>query len=72
MLPAQGQVTLDIVGLRPCGQDGNLELVRLLQYEVREGREAGEAVIPPKALIANRNSSVILPMGGVDEWPKGE
>jgi len=35
-------------------------VVRLLQYEVREGREAGEVVVIPKAFIANRNSSFIL------------
>ena len=39
-MKARGEVTLDIEGLRVCGQDGSLELVRLLQYEVREGREA--------------------------------
>jgi len=35
-------------------------VVRLLQYEVREGREAGEVVVIPTAFIANRNSSFIL------------
>ncbi len=45
-------------GLRETGQGGTL--VRSLQYEVREGREAGEVVVVPKAFIANRNSSFIL------------
>ena len=35
-------------------------VAHMLQYEVREGREAGEAVIVPQAFIANRNSSFIL------------
>ena len=35
-------------------------VVRELQYEVREGGEAGEVVCIFKALIANRNSSFIL------------
>ena len=34
--------------------------VRDMQYEVREGREAGEVVVLPQAFIANRNSSFIL------------
>jgi len=41
----------------PVGGEG---VVRELQYEVREGREAGEAVIIPTAFLANRNSSFIL------------
>ncbi len=45
-------------GLRETGQGGTL--VRSLQYEVREGREAGEVVVVPSAFIANRNSSFIL------------
>ena len=36
------------------------QVVRSLQYEVREGREAGEVVVIPAAFIANRNSSFIL------------
>ena len=39
---------------------GGRGVVRELQYEVREGREAGEAVVIPTAFIANRNSSFIL------------
>ena len=35
-------------------------LARQLQYEVREGGEAGEVVVIPEAFIANRNSSFIL------------
>ncbi len=35
-------------------------VVRDMQYEVREGGEAGETVVIPKAFIANRNSSFIL------------
>jgi len=38
-------------------------VVQLLQYEVREGREAGEVVVIPKAFIANCNSSFILHVG---------
>ncbi len=42
------------------------KVVRILQYEVREGREAGEVVVIPQAFIANCNSSFILQevMGG--------
>jgi len=36
------------------------KVVRDLQYAVREGREAGEVVVIPKALIANRKNSFIL------------
>ena len=36
------------------------QVVRFLQYEVREGREAGEVVVVPSAFIANRDSSFIL------------
>ncbi len=42
------------------GREGVTGLVRFLQYEVREGREAGEAVIIPTAFIAKRNSSFIM------------
>ena len=35
-------------------------VVRILQYGVREGREAGEVVVIPEAFIANRDSSFIL------------
>jgi len=42
------------------------QLVHLLQYEVREGREAGEVVVIPKAFIAKRNSSFIL-LGRVED-----
>ena len=31
-----------------------------LQYEVREGREAGEVVVLPKAFIANCNGPFLL------------
>jgi len=34
--------------------------VRVLQYEVREGREADEVIVIPSAFIANRDSSFIL------------
>ncbi len=34
--------------------------VRFLQYEVREGGEAGELVMRPIVFIANRDSSFIL------------
>ncbi len=44
-------------------------VVRELQYEVREGGEAGEVVVLPKAFIAICNGSFILqvqliPVGG--------
>ena len=45
----------DSTPIRPTDQ-----VVRVLQYEVREGREAGEVVVIPKAFIADRNSSFIL------------
>jgi len=35
-------------------------VVRDMQYEVREGGEAGEVVVIPKAFIAKRNQSFIL------------
>jgi len=35
-------------------------VARILQYEVREGREAGEVVVLPKAFIADRNQTCIL------------
>ena len=39
---------------------GKCVLVRDMQYEVREGSEAGEVVIVPVGFIANCNSSFIL------------
>ena len=39
---------------------GKGAVVRRLQYEVREGREAGEVVVVPQAFIAKRNQSFIL------------
>jgi len=39
---------------------GKGAVVRDMQYEVREGGEAGEVVIIPKAFIAKRNQSFIL------------
>ena len=39
---------------------GEGDVVRVLQCEVREGREAGEVVVIPKAFIAKRNQSFIL------------
>ena len=39
---------------------GDQDPVRFLQYEVREGGEAGEVVVIPKAFIANCNGSFIL------------
>ena len=41
--------------------------VRFLQYEVREGREAGEAVVIPKAFIANCNGPFILQLNLFEE-----
>ena len=46
--------------LFPDSPVGKGVVARIMQYEVREGREAGEVVIVPQALIANRNSSFIL------------
>jgi len=37
--------------------------VRFLQYEVREGGEAGERCLRPVAFIADRNQSFILQGG---------
>ncbi len=42
-------------------------VARYLQYEVREGREAGELVVIPKAFIANRNGSFILQLNLFEE-----
>jgi len=39
---------------------GGRGVARELQYEVREGREAGEVVVIPTAFIAKRDSSFIL------------
>ncbi len=39
---------------------GKRVVARIMQYEVREGREASEVVIVPEVFIANRNSSFIL------------
>ena len=39
---------------------GKSVVARELQYEVREGREAGEVVVLPSAFIAKRNGSFIL------------
>ena len=39
---------------------GRGAVVRKLQYEVREGREAGETVVVPQAFIAKRNQYFIL------------
>ena len=41
--------------------------VRFLQYEVREGREAGEVVVLPNAFIANCNGSFILQLNLFEE-----
>ena len=47
--------------LTPRAQDQVVGVgARLLQYEVREGREAGELVVLPKAFIANCNGPFIL------------
>ena len=39
---------------------GRGAVVRILQYEVREGSEADEVVVVPQAFIAKRNQSFIL------------
>jgi len=57
----KGQSWLDF--MTPVSADspvGEGVVARIMQYEVREGREAGEAVIVPSAFIANRDSSFIL------------
>jgi len=61
LLP-EGTDWLDFMTPRPADSPvgGGVAVVRDMQYEVREGREAGEAVIIPQAFIANRNSSFIL------------
>ena len=61
LLPEGTEVFLSdfALGGQP-GREGVKGLVRLLQYEVREGREADEAVIIPTAFIARRDSSFIL------------
>ena len=53
------------------GREGVMGVVRLLQYEVREGSEAGEAVVVPQAFIANCNSSFILLEVEGNETQKG-
>ena len=61
-LPEGTEVHLQCTGT-PLSADspvGRRGVVRVLQYEVREGREADEAVIIPTAFIANRDSSFIL------------
>jgi len=58
----EGTVYLDF--MTPLTADSlvgkGVAVVRDMQYEVREGREAGEVVVVPSAFIANRNSSFIL------------
>ncbi len=39
---------------------GKRVVARIMQYEVREGHEADEMMIVPKAFLANRDSSFIL------------
>jgi len=43
---------------------GKGDVARILQYEVREGREAGEVVVLPQAFIAKSNQSFILQYKG--------
>ena len=50
-----------IMAPRPADSPvGKGDQAYILQYEVREGREAGEVVVLPQAFIANRNQSFIL------------
>ena len=46
--------------------DQGTEVVRVLQYEVREGGDGDEVIVIPSVFIANRDSSFILleRMGG--------
>jgi len=62
-VPPPGKPDVRVVGLQDETGQGGTQQVRLLQYEVREGREAGEVVVIPKAFIANCNSSFILQLG---------
>jgi len=39
---------------------GKWDVARIMQYEVREGSEAGEVVVLPKAFIAKGNQTCIL------------
>ncbi len=60
-LPEGTMVELDVAAPDPADSlVGESGVVRLLQYEVREGREAGEMVVIPTAFIAKRDSSFIL------------
>ena len=52
------QLTGDGLGAARPGGTGSV--APFLQYEVREGREAGEVVVLPKAFIANCNGPFIL------------
>ena len=60
---------LDILGDLP--DDQGLAVAPFLQYEVREGGEADELIVLPKAFIAKRNQTFILRLGGGDgeQWP---
>jgi len=58
----EGTVWLDFFTPDPADSPVGkcVAVVRDMQYEVREGSEADEVVVLPKAFIANRNSSFIL------------
>jgi len=66
----EGIGQLDLWTPRPADSPvGEGDVVRILQYGVRERREAGEAVVTPKALIAIRDSSfILLERRGVHGW----
>jgi len=58
LLPPEGTELVDWLDSEFRGQPGRV--ARVLQYGVREGREAGEVVCIPEAFIANCNSLFIL------------
>jgi len=64
LLP-EGTRYLDFMTPLPADSPvGEGDVVRILQCEAREGGEAGEVVVLPKAFIAKRNQSCIMRL----EW----
>jgi len=57
----EGTGTKVLMTPRPADSPvGEGDVVRILQCEVREGREAGEVVVLPQAFIAKRNEKCIM------------
>ena len=52
---------------RSSGGSADQDVAPFLQYEVREGGEAGEVVVIPKAFIANCNGPFILQLNLFEE-----